>query len=233
MTSENPQAIIALWLSVATGAIAVGFFLVKTVLPWIRLRIRCMLGIEQISDALKARAEHADSWRNDLMAKVDRLSLNVVEMTEEFKPNSGETIRDALNRIETNVDLNGERFRARILDTDEMIFEADASGNVIWVNRTLCKKMRRLPGEILGNGWVNFLHPSDKEAVRKAWINAVSEEVELETGIRLVSTDGNIIPVRCKAYAMHDVNGIIIGWLTSFREIDEGEIAKKISDRTR
>ncbi|MHC4413502.1 MAG: PAS domain-containing protein [Planctomycetota bacterium] len=116
------------------------------------------------------------------------------------------------------MDLNGERFRARMLDTEEMLFEADPEGNVIWVNRTLVRMVRRMPGEILGNGWINMLHSEDRDAVRHAWHEAIRDEVELETELRIISTEGEILPVVCKAYLMHDINGLVIGWLVSFKE---------------
>ena len=209
---------LAVLFTALAAAIAVGAFVVKTALPFLHSKVAAMLGITRLRDSFKEHLESEETWQESVTAQLDVFYSKLDLIVKEFKPNSGETIRDALNRIETNVDLNGERFRARMLDTEEMLFEADPEGNVIWVNRTLARMTRRMPGEILGNGWINMLHPEDRDAIRHAWHEAIREEVELETELRIISTEGEILPVICKAYLMHDVNGLVIGWLVSFKD---------------
>lgn len=64
-----------------------------------------------------------------------------------------------------------------------------------------------------------MLHPEDRDAIRHAWHEAIREEVELETELRIISTEGEVLPVTCKAYLMHDINGVVIGWLVSFKPV--------------
>ena len=211
----------AVLLTAGVALIAIGTFVVRTALPFLHSKVTNMLGITDLREQLQGHIDCEKDWQESVTSKLDSFYSKLELIVKEFKPNSGETIRDALNRIETNVDLNGERFRARMLDTEEMLFEADPDGNVIWVNRTLARKTRRLPGEILGNGWLNMLHPEDRDAIRHAWHEAIREEVELETDLRVISTEGEILPVICKAYLMHDVTGVVIGWLVSFRTLGD------------
>lgn len=199
-------------LPAAAAAVAVGAWITRTVLPFLAAMFRSLLGITDVQFRLDA-----------LHTKHEELAEDMRSIIKEFKPNSGETVRDALNRIEANVDLTGERQRARMLDTKDMLFETDKLGNVVWVNRTIVRTLGRLPGELFGNGWLNVIHASEREAFKHEWLEVLQEGRELETLTKVIEANGNVHKVMFKAYLMHDITGLPLGWLASFEKYMQNE----------
>lgn len=222
MNTELGQYI-AVLMTVLAATIAVGTFAYRKVWPWLRGKVKSMFGIKTLHASLEDHALFVSNNLSEIHKRQKAIEISVAQISKEFKPNSGETTRDSLNRIEMRVDLFGEIQQALMLETGEMIARSDAAGNVVWVNRTLARKTRRLPGELLGNGWFNIIHSEDRELVRQSWRQAVKEKRDLETVVRIVSTDGEVIKASCKAYAMHDYRNEILGWVSSFKELYENE----------
>ena len=142
----------------------------------------------------------------NLLDKVDLIA-------EEMKPNGGNSIKDAVHRIEKELTLSSERYKALIADYDSAIFETDAKGNCTWVNRTLAKTVQRIPIELMGNGWINTIAKNDRERVVTEWQKSIEEEREFSNEFSFETPEGNLIPVKVFSYKMINREGDTIGFL--------------------
>lgn len=142
---------------------------------------------------------------HDLDHKIENLLL-------ETKPNGGSSLRDALARIEHNVELQNERLRAMLVDSEEMCFEADASGRVIWANRTILRKVGKTPVEILGQGWVNIIAPVNRDKVVDKWLEAIEHEREFDMEVIWRNSDHEEFPVHVRSYRMVSAKGKTMGY---------------------
>lgn len=199
----------AIALPAFAAAIAIGLWITRSFCPWCANMFKKILGIDSLQRQLTLHIQESSAVKKEMVKELR-------EITKEFRPNSGETVRDALNRIESSVDLTGERQRARMLDATEMLVETDKLGNVVWVNRTMVRHLGRLPGELYGNGWLNIFHPKDRDRVRTEWQEVIEEGRDLEVDAKILTAGRKAMDVIIRSYLMHDVKGVVLGWLLSF-----------------
>jgi PAS domain S-box-containing protein len=178
------------------GAAVVGLGVLWGLIKTLHGKVEGMLGIGELKTDLKLVAERIDF------------------LVAEFMPNSGSSMKDQLNRLETDLALANERQRARMLDTPEMIFETDKDGHCVWVNRTYSKAVQMAISELVGHGWVNGIAVKDRERVVAEWYLAVKEDREFEIEFDFQDADGNHFPVMCRSYKMRDWRtGEAVGYL--------------------
>ncbi len=144
--------------------------------------------------------------------KIDHLAESVERLTGELVTNSGTSIKDSLLRLEYNVALTSERQRARMLDSPELVYEADVDGNCVWVNRTYARAVQRGHEELMGKGWINVIAESDRDEVDQKWYESVEEDREFEMRIMYSTPDGVEFPVMVRSYKMRQ-SGETIGFL--------------------
>lgn len=53
------------------------------------------------------------------------------------------------------------------------LFQADAAGNYTYVNHAYLSLTGRERTDVLGAGWINVVHPDDRNRVRQLWRQAV------------------------------------------------------------
>lgn len=163
----------------------------------------------------KPLVNHIKRYRESL-DKIDKIFY-------EITPNGGDSIKDVVNSIREGLAQVNARQRAILADTDDAIFEADASGSCIWVNRTFSRITQRMPTELLGRGWYNAIHEPDRKDVVSAWTTAIEERIELSMSFRFETTAGILTHVRLRSYKMTDLKGEIIGYLISINLLDGNE----------
>lgn len=145
--------------------------------------------------------------------RLDELSTKLNFIVSEMTVNGGASIKDQLNRVEEVCSLTNERQRARMLDSDDLVFESDENGDVIWVNRTYARTVQRVTQELLGHGWVNAIAPDYRERVTESWYNSVAEDREFEMSFEFATPDGDTFPVILRSYKMRDPRKATIGFL--------------------
>lgn len=151
-----------------------------------------------------------------IKADIRLLAEQVGSLAAEFRPNGGDSMRDLMDRVETELSLSNERQRARMLDAPEMIFETDRDGYCIWVNRTYSRAVGRSLTELIGHGWVNGIAESDRDKVVDEWYKSVSEDREFELTFDFQTADGAPFTVACRSYKMRDLRtGQAVGYLGS------------------
>lgn len=65
------------------------------------------------------------------------------------------------------------------------MFTADPPGAFSWVSRQMVDYFGVPSSELLGIGWLSFVHPEDLDVVRKGWLKAVKAEQKFEANLRL------------------------------------------------
>jgi PAS domain S-box-containing protein len=65
------------------------------------------------------------------------------------------------------------------------LFHLDAQGRVVFVNDQLCALAGMPPDRLTGGGWVEAVHPEDRERVREAWRAAWRDQGTMRAEFRL------------------------------------------------
>ena len=193
-----------LWLPAVAAAIAVGSFLVKRFWPWICAKVCNMVGFSSIHRELA----------------VVQKQLRAIK--QEFEPNSGESMRDGMNRVERTTELALARQRLRDVDSNDMLLECDEDGNCIYVNRTIARAFGRVPTELYNHGWVNIVSANQRDNFMAAWEACLADERAFETEFTGVHTNGESFPCRIKSDSIENYNGRVIGYLATVTFIGDG-----------
>lgn len=128
-------------------------------------------------------------------------------------PNGGGSLRDAIDRIEARQIIHEQRHKLIHMDSPFAIFETDADGNSIHVNRTYCRWTGRSAEELQGNGWFNVLAPESRSAVFNEWASAMEQSREFSMEYSIIAIAGAKILVRCNAFPMFDSKCRLSGWM--------------------
>lgn len=173
-----------------------------------------MFGLSQFKEEIRSQLEQT----NTALAENTRIMQLIAK---EMKPNGGSSMRDAVNRIDNRVDqidtrqiLQFERVKALSMDISSGVQEFGPDGDLIWCNRTYLRLVNRDQTEVTGYGWINSIHPQDRDAVRHAWLEAVRNEMAYEGEYRVLQPEGEVIHISVRATVMRSGDKVI-GYVTS------------------
>lgn len=109
------------------------------------------------------------------------------------------------------------------------IFRTRADGYTTYVNPKWCELSGLPYGEALGDGWINAVHPSDKEIVKNNWKERTSKGIQSTAEYRFIRPDGRIVWVLGLAKPERDGETITgyIGTITDITEQKNAELLLK------
>lgn len=145
---------------------------------------------------------------------------NIDAILKELRPNGGSSLKDQISRIENNIELLDIKVASVALATNVGYWKSDSRGHVVEVGRSLCIILGRTESEIIGNNWINIVHPEDRDRVKEEWDSSVADSRNFELVYRMVKSDGSIQKVKGVAYAIVK-NYNLIGYFGTL--IKEGE----------
>jgi PAS domain S-box-containing protein len=167
----------------------------KVLRPWYRRKVSPLVeGVQSL-----VMLPHVVRTTNQMVA----MEKTISSIAAEVRPNGGSSLRDAINRVETNntaiadsVGLIAGTLRAN-MDTDPSrgMFECSPDGQNIWVSKTYCRWLNRTEGELLGFGFLSCIHVDDRETVREEWEHARRDVRPYGGRMRLLRTDGSVLLV--------------------------------------
>jgi PAS domain-containing protein len=145
----------------------------------------------------------------------------LIKIAEEFKPNGGNSLRDVVNRIEINQAVSDQRHRAIYAYLDLPVFEADAKGAYTFVSKDWCNAVNLFPEQAFADGWINSVHPEDRQKVMSEWRNAVTEKREFALDYRLaVPPDREAGRVYARAFpARVTAERPVVGYVGTLRKL--------------
>jgi PAS domain S-box-containing protein len=144
-----------------------------------------------------------------------RTSFEILEkMQEEFKPNGGSSLRDAINRIEAKLLIEQHARRALSMAMDVGIFETDGQGMCTWVNEYYSDLTGLTSEEAKNFGWVTGLFEDDRERVVEEWDSAVKQKRVFKLDFGMVnSRTQDYSRVHCTAFPSTNIKGDVIGFV--------------------
>jgi len=157
------------------------------------------------------------------ISKVTKTLEIVQKIYHEFAPNGGNSLKDAINRIENRL-LSAEsrqmvqdkRIKALMQDANIGVVETDENGEFTWANRTFLKMVNKPIVEILSKGWVECLPENDREYIYTEWSSAVAQGREFHREYKLMINETETINVINQAWPLKDVNNKIVGYIGTF-----------------
>jgi PAS domain S-box-containing protein len=125
--------------------------------------------------------------------------------------------RSAMDRLRESE----ARFRAMADSAPAFIWLADAAQHCIYVNRAWLAFTGRSLEEEQGDGWLDCLHPADRERVRTANAEALVEQRYFAIEFRLRRHDGEYHWVLHHGAPRLDAAGTLVGYIGTAMDIDD------------
>ena len=127
----------------------------------------------------------------------------------------------SLRKAHDNVQDREGQLRVVAEAMPEILFTANSAGHI----ETLSDRFREFTGKTLKDvgpwGWIELLHPDEKEATLTEWKKATNSQAEFRATSRLRCKDGTFRWFQSRAIAMQDRNRRVIRWLGVCADIDD------------
>jgi len=140
-------------------------------------------------------------------ASNDLLLAELTSIRNELKPDSGNSIRDVLNYLVRQGATTNARVLSWMENVGDPMWQANQAGERTWANKAYLTLTGRPLAEVTGWGWVNTIHPEERERIRAQWVQAVTEKRNFEETYRIVDTRGGVHPVSVIAQVFESGTG--------------------------
>jgi PAS domain S-box-containing protein len=127
----------------------------------------------------------------------------------------------ARKRVELALQESESRFRALLSAAPVGIFQSNLAGDCLFVNQQCTRLMGRSETEVLGQGWLDTIHPADLDRLLQAWHEAVRAENEYTLEYRLLTPQGRVNWVSSSAIPIRDEAGTVTGYLGTMVNISD------------
>ncbi len=181
------------------------------------------LWIKLIKPALERRRDLIYHREQNSKRMQDALSkLDIV--LKEVLPNGGSSLRDSINRVESNIknldskinDINNkvdslEDTHRISLNMQQIAFWISGkNGECTYASPAMCKLVKRVESEMLGNGWVSCISHEDTKRISEAWENSVDENRTFDE-VYTFQSGNSSVKVQGVAFHKKDNEGKYIG----------------------
>ena len=117
-------------------------------------------------------------------------------------------------------------FQALAVTAPVGIYVTDAQGKCTYVNPRWCEMTGLTAEQAHGNGWLEGLHPEDRDRIPGAWERMIASEGKWGAEYRFRNGQGEAVWVLGHATAMRNANGEITGYVGVTVDITESRKAK-------
>ena len=102
-----------------------------------------------------------------------------------------------------------------------LVWTANAQGDIDWMNARACDYSGLVPGELTGRGWMTIVQDDDAPDAARIWRNCVASGARYETEYRIRRADGQYRWHLVRAFPQRGPNGRIKRWIGTSTDIDE------------
>ena len=135
-------------------------------------------------------------------------------------------------RLEEALRASESRYRALVEATAQIVWTAPADGRVAdlpqWRDYT-----GQAAAEVRGWGWLDAVHPDDRQRAANAWRAALENGSVLRAEFRVRRADGTYRTMAARAVPVRDAKGAIREWTGTYTDIEEGRAAQRALEESR
>lgn len=150
------------------------------------------------------------------------------------------TIRDITNERESQLLLikNEQKFRLLSDSMPQHIWTSDTDGNLNYFNESVFKYTGLSLKQIYENGWLDIVHPDDRDENVKQWTHAITTGEDFLLEHRFRRHDGDYRWQLSRAIPQKDAEGKIQMWVGTSTDIQDqkmfaNELEKQVNERTK
>lgn len=119
-----------------------------------------------------------------------------------------------------------ERFRTMASLVPLIIWTTDPLGECNFLNTRWTEFTGSAAEEGLGTAWIDFVHPEDRENIRRSWTRAVATQKPFEAKFRFAAAAGNYPVCYAHCTPRYDASGCFAGYIGIIQNISTEEQIK-------
>jgi PAS domain S-box-containing protein len=149
------------------------------------------------------------------------LEQRVLERTEELAGKAELLLQLNMELVGKNQELD-----AIIHTAPDIIFSRKADGSRDYISDRFYDFTGASPGSANGFGWLDYVHPEDKQKAMADWLRCVESGANYEAEYRLQSKDGAYRWFRARALPIRD-DGKIVKWYGTCSDIQDSKLLEQ------
>ena len=107
------------------------------------------------------------------------------------------------------------------------IFRSDPDGRYVYVNQRWSEMSGRSPESAMGFGWLEAIHPEERETLKKLWTTGISMGMEMQDESRFLTPDGLTNWISWKSRGLHSADGSLLGFVGVIEDITKRRAAEQ------
>ncbi|MDQ3439636.1 MAG: response regulator, partial [Planctomycetota bacterium] len=204
-------------------------FLFKPIVPEIlKGKVTAFIDLFQKTEAIKRQARQ-------LIEAEERMAEQ--RLTEQRQRWEADRLREEvaqekrrgeeLERLEHDRRRSEERFRSLVTATSQIVWTAAANGEFTMEQPTWTTFTGQSFEQLRGRGWLEAVHPDEREHTSRVWQRAVQTRSLYEVEHRLRRLDGTYVPMSVRAAPVLEPDGAIREWVGAHADITDRRRAEE------
>jgi PAS domain S-box-containing protein len=177
------------------------------------------------------RIQHFETKRLTKDGKLFDLSLTVSPIRDSTGRIIGasKVARDITDRLQAAEALreSEERFRTLANNAPVGIFQTNLAGETLFVNDAWCQLAGYGAHEANGSGWIEAVHPDDRQRVIDDWQKACHAGQPSSTEFRFQRPDGSVAWLQGCAEPLRNAEGKMLGYIGTVSDITSRKLAEQ------
>lgn len=168
-----------------------------------------------------------------VFAELHRKKLQLEQLNSELEQRVAERTREleqkAVDLEKANHDLaqKHQELDAIVQTAPDIIFSRHADGSREYISSRFYDYTGAAPGSAVGFGWLEYVHPDDKESSLAQWMRCVQSGEAYESEYRLRGRDSAYRWFRARAVPLRDSQGNIAKWYGTCSDIHDSKLLEQ------
>lgn len=183
------------------------------------------LSVPIVPEVLRAKVRvFAELHRKN--RQLERLN---VELEERVVDRTQELERKAVALEQLNRDLaqRNQELDAIVQTAPDIIFSRQADGMRDYISSRFYEYTAAPPGSAVAVGWLEYMHPDDRERSWEHWLRCVQSGETYESEYRLRGADAQYRWFRARAVPLRDPQGTILKWYGTCSDIHDSKLLEQ------
>ena len=133
----------------------------------------------------------------------------------------------ALQQLNSDLAGKNQQLDAIVQTAPDIIFSRQADGTRDYISGRFYEYTGAEPGSAVGFGWLEYLHPDDKERSLSHWMRCVQSGEAYESEYRIRSVDQQYRWFRARAVPLRDPAGHIVKWYGTCSDIHDSKLLEQ------
>ena len=183
------------------------------------------LSVPIVPEVLRAKVKvFAELHRKKLQLQRlnSELEQRVMERTQELEEKAR-----ALQQLNIDLSQRNQELDAIVHTAPDIIFSRQADGTRDYISSRFYEYTGAEAGSAVGLGWMEYLHPDDKERSVLHWMRCVQSGQAYESEYRIRGADGQYRWFRARAVPLRNLDGGIIKWYGTCSDIHDSKMLEQ------